>query len=71
VETPILLLHSEGDLRCPISQTEEFYTALKRLGKTSVMVRYPGEFHGPRRPLHRLDRYQRLLAWFGHFRDQQ
>lgn len=67
VETPLLLLHGEGDLRCPIIQSEEFYTALKRQGKVAVMVRYPGEYHGPRRHLHRLDRYQRLLAWFGHY----
>ncbi len=67
VETPLLLLHGEGDLRCPIIQSEEFYIALKRQGKTVYMVRYPGEYHGPRRHLHRLDRYQRLLAWFDHY----
>ncbi len=66
VETPLLLLHGEGDLRCPIIQSEEFYIALKRQGKTVVMVRYPGEYHGPRRHLHRLDRYQRLVAWFNY-----
>jgi dipeptidyl aminopeptidase/acylaminoacyl peptidase len=68
VTTPILLMHGEGDLRVPISQTEEFYTALRRLGKVAVMIRYPGEFHGLRRPLHRVDRYRRLLAWFEHYR---
>lgn len=64
VRTPLLLLHGENDLRCPISQTEEFYIALKRLGKDVVMIRYPNEFHSLRRPLHQVDRYQRLLAWF-------
>lgn len=68
VVTPLLLLHGESDLRVPISQSEEFYVALKRLGKTVVMVRYPGEFHGLRRPVHRVDRYERLLAWFEHYR---
>ncbi len=62
VETPLLLLHGENDLRCPVLQTEEFYVALKRLGKTAVMVRYPGEFHGLRRPIHRIDRYNRMIA---------
>ncbi|MGE5654072.1 MAG: alpha/beta hydrolase family protein, partial [Bacillota bacterium] len=70
VETPLLLLHGEGDLRCPIIQSEEFYMALKRQGKTVYMVRYPGEYHGPRRHLHRLDRYQRILAWFDHYNNQ-
>lgn len=68
VTTPLLLLHGESDMRVPISQSEEFYVALKRLGKTAVMVRYPGEFHGLKRPVHRVDRYERLLAWFEHYR---
>ncbi len=70
VETPILLMHGESDLRVPPGQTEEFYTALRRLGKHAVMVRYPGEFHGPRRPVHRIDRYERLLSWFDYYRKQ-
>jgi len=68
VTTPMLLLHGENDLRCPISNTEQFYVALRRLGKTAVMVRYPDEFHGFRRPLHRIDRYQRILSWFEHYK---
>lgn len=70
VTTPILLLHGENDLRCPISQTEQFYVGLKRLGKTAVFVRYPGEFHGLRRHLHRIDRYKRMLAWFEYYRNR-
>lgn len=69
VASPLLLLHGENDLRCPISQSEEFYIALKRLGKEAVMVRYPDEFHGPKRPVHILDRYERILAWFNYHRD--
>jgi dipeptidyl aminopeptidase/acylaminoacyl peptidase len=71
VTTPVLLMHGEGDLRVPTEQTDEFYAALKRLGKTAYMVRYPGEFHGPSRPAHRLDRYERLLAWFQFYRGSQ
>ncbi len=70
VTTPILLLHGENDLRCPISQTEQFYVGLRRLGKTAVMVRYPEEYHGLRRPLHRIDRYRRMLAWFDYYRQR-
>lgn len=47
-----------------------FYMGLRRLGKTAVMVRYPEEFHGLRRPLHRIDRFQRMLAWFDYYRQQ-
>lgn len=66
VETPVLLLHGEEDLRCPISQSEEFYLALKRLGKSAVLVRYPGEAHSFSQPLHICDRHRRTIAWFDH-----
>ena len=36
VETPVLLLHHEGDLRCPIGQSEEIFHALKALGNLLV-----------------------------------
>lgn len=68
VTTPILLLHGENDLRCPISQSEQFYIGLKRLGKTAVFVRYPEEYHGLRRHLHRADRFKRMLAWFDYYK---
>jgi len=67
VETPVLLLHGEDDLRCPISQSEEFYVALKRLGKEAVLVRYPGESHSFSQPLHIYDRHRRTIAWFDHY----
>jgi len=66
VTTPVLLLHGEDDIRCHITQAEEFYTALKRLGKEACMVRYPGEFHGFKKPRHAFDRLTRMLAWFDH-----
>lgn len=71
VTTPILLLHGENDLRCHVIQTEEFYGSLRRLGKTAVMVRYPGEFHALKKPLHRIDRYKRLIEWFEHYRSRK
>ena len=67
VETPVLIIHGEGDLRCPISQSEEFYLSLKRLGKTAVFVRYPGEFHGFTKPSHKFDRFERMLAWLNYY----
>ena len=66
-----MLMHGENDIRVAAGQTEEFYIALKRLGKEVIMIRYPGEFHGPRRLIHRLDRYQRLISWFNYYRDKK
>ena len=68
VDTPFMLMHGENDMRCPVSQSEEFYTALRRQGKDVVLIRYPGEYHGLKRPLHRLDKLKRQIAWFEHHR---
>ena len=67
VVTPILLLHSENDLRCPISQSEEYFTALKLHGCTAEFVRFPDESHGLSRtgqPVHRVERLERICDWF-------
>lgn len=64
--TPLLLLHHDGDLRCPIAQSEEVFAVLKKLGKEVVMVRYPGGFHTylTHAPSQRVDAIQRTIAWF-------
>jgi len=67
--TPVLLLHHEGDLRCPIGQSEEIFHALKAYGKEVEFVRYPGGFHtyATHAPSQAIDRMTRTLAWFdGH-----
>jgi len=45
-KTPTMLMTGELDLRTPISQTEEFYQALKIQKVPTVMLRFKGEFHG-------------------------
>ena len=67
--TPLLIIHSEGDWRCPIGQAQELYHALKRLRRCHVeFVWYPPEAnHGLSRggpPDLRLDRLTRYAAWF-------
>lgn len=67
VKTPVLILHSENDLRCPISQAEELFTALKLLGREVEFVRFPGESHELSRsgaPAHRVERFKIILDWF-------
>ena len=66
IETPLLLIHSEQDLRCPIEQAEQFYTALKWLRKEAVFVRFPNENHELSRsgqPRHRVERLQWIVNW--------
>jgi dipeptidyl aminopeptidase/acylaminoacyl peptidase len=66
-QTPTLLIHGEQDNDVHITQAEEMYTALKRRGIETVLVRYPREGHGFREPLHRVDALERTLAWFDRF----
>jgi dipeptidyl aminopeptidase/acylaminoacyl peptidase len=65
--TPVLILHSEDDLRCPVSQAEELFVALRRLGRDPVMYRFPAENHELTRagaPRHRIMRAGLVLDWF-------
>ena len=65
---PLLLLVSEGDLRCPPIHSDIAFTALRMAGVTAEMVRYPGEYHVMfvnGRPDRRIDRLERILDWFG------
>jgi dipeptidyl aminopeptidase/acylaminoacyl peptidase len=64
VKTPTMVMTGEADLRTPIGQSEEFYKALKLQKKETLLVRMPDEFHGWRRPSHRLMQQLYLLAWF-------
>jgi dipeptidyl aminopeptidase/acylaminoacyl peptidase len=70
VTTPLLLLHSEKDYRCPIEQAEQFFVALKLLGKEAVFVRYQDDSHELTRggkPRNRIDHARRIADWFdGH-----
>ena len=67
VTTPTLFLHGERDDRCPIDQSEQMYVALKVMGKTTQLVRYPGSSHLfilTGKPSYRIDYIKRSLDWF-------
>jgi len=69
MHTPLLILHSEHDLRCPISQADELFVALRMLRRDVEMVRFPGEGHELSRsgaPLHRIQRAEIILDFFTH-----
>jgi len=68
VTTPTMVMTGEADLRTPIGQSEEYYRALKLLKKDTLLVRMPEEYHGWRRPSHRLLQQLYLMAWFEKYR---
>lgn len=68
--TPVLIVHSENDLRCPMSQAEELFVALKLLGRHPELVRFPEETHELSRsgsPAHRVMRAELILEWFDRY----
>ena len=69
ITTPLLLIHSDGDLRCPHGQAEEFFSALRLQRKVVEYVRYPDACsHGMSRngpPSLRLHRLQENVSWLG------
>jgi len=67
ITVPMLIIHSERDLRCPINQAEELFVALRLLGKDVTFYRFPGESHELSRsgsPVHRVQRAEIILDWF-------
>jgi dipeptidyl aminopeptidase/acylaminoacyl peptidase len=70
IETPLLIVHSENDLRCNIEQGEHLFTLLRLLGHDVEMLRFPGEGHELSRsgsPIHRVQRFEAILEWFGRY----
>lgn len=70
VETPVLLLHGEVDLRCPIDQSEQYFVALKRLNKIVEFVRFPDcshSFLSSGHPKMREEYLSRLLIWMNKY----
>lgn len=69
VTTPTLLMTGELDLRTPMSQTEEYYQALRVLGVPTALLRFHKEFHGTSSMPSNFIRTQLyILDWFGQYK---
>lgn len=69
VEPPTLIMTGEEDFRTPMSESEQYYKALKMRGVESVLVRVPGEPHGiRRRPSNEAAKVTTLLGWLERYR---
>lgn len=68
VETPLLLVHGEYDVRSGLSQAESFFSALHRHGKTARLLRYWGESHSlSQSPANVRDIFTETMAWFDRY----
>ena len=64
IVTPTLIQHGDRDDRVPISQSQELYVALKKVGVLTEFVIYPREWHILKDPKHQRDALIRNLRWF-------
>ena len=64
VTTPTLVQHGEADVRVPIEQGYQLYTALKRQGVPTRMLILPRQPHGPNEPKMQIAAMQSNLDWF-------
>jgi acylaminoacyl-peptidase len=70
VQTPLLIQHSEQDLRTPINQGEMFFNRLRRLRRPVRLMRVPDENHELTRsgtPFRRVENLVQVRDWFRHF----
>ncbi|MBO0783734.1 MAG: S9 family peptidase, partial [Ktedonobacteraceae bacterium] len=70
IRTPLLIIHSEQDLRCGIEQAEQLFAALKYMGRETMFVRFEGQSHGLSRGGHpklRLERLRHIQNWFAKY----
>ena len=64
ITTPTLVMCGALDWNVPVQNSEQLYQALKRLGRTTQLVVYPGEHHGISKPTFQKDRFERYLDWY-------
>jgi dipeptidyl aminopeptidase/acylaminoacyl peptidase len=67
IVTPTLVLGGDADMNVPILGGQQLYQGLRRLGRETELVIYPGETHSIRRPSFQQDRYERYLAWYSKY----
>lgn len=70
VQTPTLFVHGEADLRVPIEEGEQMYTALKKQHVPAKFIRYPGNYHVGWPPWDMVHRYYEEMSWLREYLEQ-
>jgi len=71
VETPTLVVVGAEDYRTPVSESEQYYTALRLRGVPTALVKVPGASHGgiAARPSQSAAKAAAILAWFEQYKN--
>ena len=64
IQTPLLIMHNDGDGAVPWYQGIEMYIALRRLGKEVYLIDYNGDEHNPTKRANQMDIAMRMQQFF-------
>ncbi len=67
IETPLMIMHNDGDGAVPWYQGIEMFTAMKRLGKKAWLLNYNGDKHNLMENANRMDLSIRMRQFFDHY----
>ena len=71
VETPLLIMHNDGDGAVPWYQGIEMFVGLRRLGKPAWLLNYNGDEHNLMKMPNRIDLSKRMFGFFNHYLKDQ
>jgi dienelactone hydrolase len=66
IETPLLIMHNDGDGAVPWYQGIEMFVAMRRLGKEAYLINYNGDAHNPTKRANQQDMAMRMMQFFDH-----
>ncbi|WP_414902350.1 prolyl oligopeptidase family serine peptidase [Sphingomonas flavalba] len=72
VKTPTMVVVGAEDYRTPVSESEQYYTALQLRGVPTALVKVPGASHGgiAARPSQAAAKASAIIAWFDQYRNK-
>jgi dipeptidyl aminopeptidase/acylaminoacyl peptidase len=67
IQTPTMFVGGNIDWNVPVLGGEQMFESLKALGRDTLLVVYPNEYHEFKTPSHIKDLNERYLAWYAHY----
>jgi dipeptidyl aminopeptidase/acylaminoacyl peptidase len=71
MQTPLMIVHSDGDPIEPVTKIRNFVYELDKYNKRYELALYSNEAHGLKLPEHQLDSYQRIMAFLDRYLTSQ
>ena len=66
IQTPLMMMHNDGDGAVPWYQGIEMFVAMRRLGKEAYLINYNNDAHNPTKRANQIDVAMRQMQFFDH-----